>query len=100
MRANTLAVNVQNSLKGDFTDFSLYAFKRKLMNFFQHILRIAAEMNTAKNELLPLTPSCGENGQNNQEMENWQLHCDRNGNGLIEDGEVVETVKVWADIRI
>ena len=57
-------------------------------------------MNTAKNELLPLTPSCGENGQNNQEMENWQLHCDRNGNGLIEDGEVVETVKVWADIRI
>jgi len=56
--------------------------------------RIAAEMNTAKNELLPLTPSCGENGQNNQEMENWQLHCDRNGNGLIEDGEVVETVKV------
>ena len=57
-------------------------------------------MNTAKNELLPLTPSCGENGQNNQEMENWRLHCDRNGNGLIEDGEVVETVKVWADIRI
>ena len=51
-------------------------------------------MNTAKNELLPLTPSCGDNSKENGEMENWQLHCDRNGNGLVEEGEVLETVKV------
>lgn len=56
--------------------------------------QIAQSSNTAKNEKLALTATCGDNRKDMGEMENWNLHCDKNGNGVVDDGEETGTVRV------
>lgn len=55
---------------------------------------IAQASNTAKHEKLALTPSCGDNSREKGEMENWKLHCDKNGNGIVDEGEETGNVRV------
>lgn len=56
--------------------------------------RIASESNTAKNEVLALTAACSKNQDENKEFENWDLHCDRNGNGIVDEDEKTGTVRL------
>ena len=68
--------------------------KKKFKNFPIFPFRIAQSSNTAKNEKLALTATCGDNRKDMGEMENWNLHCDKNGNGEVDDGEETGTVRV------
>lgn len=43
---------------------------------------------------MALTATCGQNQEENEEMENWTLHCDKNGNGIVDDDEKTGTVRV------
>ena len=51
-------------------------------------------MNTAKQEKLDLTATCANTESAESEIETWKLHCDSNGNGIIDNDEEAKTVSV------
>ena len=55
---------------------------------------ISASMNTEKQEKLALTATCANTKSSDSEIETWNLHCDLNGNGVIDKDEVTKTVSV------
>jgi hypothetical protein len=55
---------------------------------------ISASMNTEKQEKLALTATCSNTKSSDSEIETWNLHCDLNGNGVIDKDEATKTVSV------
>lgn len=56
---------------------------------------IAEVSNNAETDSLLLTATCGDNAKTvGKEMENWKIHCDRNGDGIVNDDEEVGNVNV------
>ncbi|CAG5082510.1 Oidioi.mRNA.OKI2018_I69.PAR.g10145.t1.cds [Oikopleura dioica] len=55
---------------------------------------ISKSMNTAKQEKLALTATCANTESAESEIETWKLHCDSNGNGVIDNDEEAKTVSV------
>lgn len=51
-------------------------------------------MNTEKQEKLDLTATCANTKSAESEIETWNLHCDSNGNGIIDNDEEAKTVSV------
>ncbi|CBY43311.1 unnamed protein product, partial [Oikopleura dioica] len=55
---------------------------------------ISVSMNTEKQEKLGLTATCANTKSTDSEIETWNLHCDLNGNGVIDKDESTKTVSV------
>ena len=57
-------------------------------------------MNKANSDKHPLTATCGANSNKKKKKkkrnksEVWQMHCDLNENGKVDDDEIAEKVKV------
>jgi len=87
MRANSLAVSVQNSKTGK-DHLSAASLS------FNPAFSISVSMNTEKQEKLGLTATCANTKSTDSEIETWNLHCDLNGNGVIDKDESTKTVSV------